>query len=58
MPISDADKGITGKFMRPFEGPYFISKELSPAMFELEDNQGKPRGMFNKRDLKPFRMKT
>jgi hypothetical protein len=25
-------------------------------MFELEDKQGKPRGMFNKRELKPFRV--
>ncbi|KDQ71523.1 hypothetical protein L798_11254 [Zootermopsis nevadensis] len=58
MPVSDAGKGVTGKFIRPFEGPYFISKALSPGMFELEDKHGKPRGMFNNRELKPFRMEN
>jgi hypothetical protein len=58
MHFSDTDKRITGKFMRPFEGQYFISKALSLTKSELEDNQGKPRGTLNKRDLKTFRMET
>jgi hypothetical protein len=58
MPFSEANQGVSAKLMRPFEGPYFISKAISPAIFEIEDDKGKPRGMFNKRDLKPFKTET
>jgi hypothetical protein len=34
-PVSDASLGITGKFQRPYEGPYFIKKLINPAIYEL-----------------------
>jgi hypothetical protein len=53
-PTSDASRGITGKFQRPFEGPFTIRKTIPPAMYELCDRKGKLRGLFNLRDLKPY----
>jgi hypothetical protein len=46
-PTSDAAQGITGKFQRPFEGPFVIQKFIPPAMYELHDEKGKSRGLFN-----------
>jgi hypothetical protein len=53
-PTSDAAQGITAKFIRPFEGPYQIVKVYPPATYEIADAEGKVRGRFNKRSLKPF----
>jgi hypothetical protein len=53
-PTSDAAQGITGKFQRPFEGPYTIRKIIPPAMYELKGEDGKLRGLFNLRHLKPY----
>lgn len=53
-PTSDAAQGITAKFVRPFEGPYWIVGICPPATYEIADQDGKPRGRFNKRALKPF----
>jgi hypothetical protein len=46
-PISDAVLGVTGKFIRPFEGPYFVSRIIPPSAFELTDGKGKIKGEFN-----------
>jgi hypothetical protein len=53
-PISDAVQGIIGKFQRPFEGPFVIQKFMPPAMYELHDEKGKSRGLFNLKQLKPY----
>jgi hypothetical protein len=53
-PASDAAQGIIGKFQRPFEGPFTIQKVVNPALFELRDETGKFRGLFNLRQLKPY----
>jgi hypothetical protein len=53
-PVSDAARGITSKFIRPYNGPYQITKVCPPSMFELSDMTGKLRGRFNKQSLKPF----
>jgi hypothetical protein len=53
-PISDATQGIIGKFQRPFEGPFIVQKVVNPALFELQDEEGKCRGLFNLRHLKPY----
>jgi hypothetical protein len=52
--LSDANRGITHKFARPYEGPFRISRILSPAIFEISDAKGRIRGMFNKGALKKF----
>jgi hypothetical protein len=51
---SDALKGITLKFQRPYDGPYRISRVVTPSIFELVDARGNPRGRYNKRALKKF----
>ncbi|PNF35642.1 hypothetical protein B7P43_G18254 [Cryptotermes secundus] len=53
-PVSDATRGITSKFIRPYEGPYVITDVLLPSMFEISDLNGKARGRFRKQSLKPY----
>jgi hypothetical protein len=53
--LSDANRGITHKFTRPYEGPFSISQIISPAIFEILDARGRIRGIFNKGALKKFR---
>lgn len=52
--VSDTVAGITGKFMRPYQGPVKISKVIPPAMYEISEMNGKVRGVFNKNALKPY----
>jgi hypothetical protein len=54
-PISDAVRGITSKFVHLFQGPYRISKILGHFAYELQDEQGKVRGEFNKKQLKQYK---
>jgi hypothetical protein len=54
-PISNAVRGITSKFLLPFQGPYVISKVLGHSAYELRDDQGKVRGEFNKKQLKQYK---
>jgi hypothetical protein len=51
---SDAAQGVISKFQRPYEGPFVINKIINPNMFEIYDEQGKPRGLFHLHDLKPY----
>jgi hypothetical protein len=53
-PVSDAVHGITGKFQLPYEGPYRIHRQVTPSIFELADPEGKIRGVFNLKHLKPY----
>jgi transposase InsO family protein len=57
-PISDAIAGVTGKFIRPFEGPYTISKLIPPSTVELCDSKGKVRGTFNWKSIKRYQEAT
>jgi hypothetical protein len=50
--ISDAARGVTAKFQRPYEGPYLITQIIISPTFEISDQEGKFRGTFNKRLLK------
>jgi transposase InsO family protein len=51
---SDAIAGVTSKFGHVFQGPFKITTFTPPAMFELTDLNGKIRGVFNKKALKPY----
>lgn len=53
---SVATQGVTGKFQRSFEGPYYISNMANPNLCELQDENGKPRGLFHLQHLKPYSM--
>lgn len=53
-PVSNAAQGVTGKFIRPYEGPYVITRIIPPSVYEISGNNGKVRGQFNKHSLKPY----
>jgi hypothetical protein len=53
-PASDAAQGIIGKFNHPYEGPYRIQRIISPSIYELGDEEGKVRGNFNLKHMKPY----
>jgi hypothetical protein len=55
---SDAIAGRTGKFARPFEGPYCISKLIPPSTVEIIDNEGRSKGVYNWKSIKPYREAT
>jgi hypothetical protein len=50
-PTSDAAQKISVKFPRAFEEPVTIQKLTLPAMYELGDETGNLRGLFNLRHL-------
>lgn len=39
-PASDAAVGVTAKFIHTYEGPYIISKVISPPTYELSTTKG------------------
>jgi hypothetical protein len=51
-PSSDAIAGVTRKFIRPYEGPYIISKVIPPSTVEVCDRNGKFKGQFNLKNLR------
>jgi hypothetical protein len=51
---SDAVKGVNDKFMHLYAGPYTIHRILPHSTYELVDDQGKLRGEFNKKQLRPY----
>jgi hypothetical protein len=53
-PASDAVQGVTSKFKRPYEGPYRIQLKVNPSIYELADSEGRIRGLFNLKHLKPY----
>jgi len=54
-PMSDAIKGETSKFMLLYEGPFLISKIYPHSGYELKDENGRAKGKFSKKALKPYR---
>jgi hypothetical protein len=54
-PNSDAIAGVTGKFIRPYEGPYMISKVIPTSTVEVCDGNGKFRGQFNLKSVKVYK---
>jgi hypothetical protein len=46
-PTSDAALGVTAKFMRPFDGPWVITKIIPPSPYEISDKERRIRGTFN-----------
>jgi len=54
-PCSDAIVGVTGKFIRPYEGPYMIGKVLPPSTVEVCDRNGKFKSQFNWKLIKVYK---
>jgi len=57
-PMTDATEGEKSKFMLLYEGPFLISKIYPHSAYELKDENGKARGKFSKKALKPYREET
>jgi hypothetical protein len=53
-PVSDAAQGLAAKFQRPYEGVFVITKIVSKGMYEISDERGRLRGLFNICHLKPY----
>jgi len=53
-PVSEVLKGVAGKFSRPCEDPWSITKLIPPYSFEVSGVDGKVRGVFHKQALKPY----
>lgn len=51
--LSDAAKFFSSKLAPKYEGPFIVSKKLSPWTYELKDMNGKFRGAWHAKDLKP-----
>jgi hypothetical protein len=52
---SDMAKGVTSKFQRPYEGPYYVTRIVNPSIYEISDARGKSKGIFNKGSSRRFR---
>jgi hypothetical protein len=57
-PSSDAIAGVTGKFIRPYEGPYMISTVIPPSTIEVCESNGKIKGQFNWKYIKVYKEAT
>lgn len=51
--LSDATKGFTAKLAKKFVGPFKISKRIGYCVYQLADTDGKERGNWHTKDLKP-----
>jgi hypothetical protein len=57
-PSSDAIAGMTARFIRPYEGPYMISKVIPPSTVEVCNNNGKIKGQFNWKSITVYKEAT
>jgi len=46
---------VTGKFIRPYEGPYLISKVISPSTIEVCNRNGRFIGQYNLKSTKVYK---
>ena len=53
-PVSDATRGIIGKFQRIYEGPFLIRKRINSGLYELQNELGEVKGLFHITHLKPY----
>jgi hypothetical protein len=53
-PVSDASKGITGKFQRLYEGPFVIKEVVNVYLYKLQSKSGNSKGLFHISHLKPY----
>jgi hypothetical protein len=53
-PISDACQGVTAKLQRPYIGPFNIKQIVNPYLYEVQDERGVIKGLYNLRHLKPY----
>lgn len=51
--LSNAAKYFSAKLGPKFSGPYVISRRISPWSYEIKDDMGNLKGIWNVKDLKP-----
>lgn len=51
--LSNAAKYFSAKLGPKFSGPYVISRRISPWSYEIKDDMGNVKGIWNVKDLKP-----
>lgn len=51
--LSDAAKYFSSKLAPKYAGPFIVTKKVSPWTYELKDIEGKSRGIWHAKDLKP-----
>lgn len=51
--LSDAANYTTAKLAPKFGGPFIVSRKLSPWTYQLQDGEGRDKGVWNVKDLKP-----
>lgn len=56
--LSDASKDYSAKLAPKFVGPFIVSRKTSPWMYELTDLEGKWRGLWHVKDLRPGPLDT
>lgn len=52
--LSDASRYFSAKLSPRYVGPFLVKKKVSLWTYELEDEHGKAKGIWNVKDLKPF----
>lgn len=57
-PTSNASEGIAQKFCLLYEGPYRITNQHVPNVYEVTDLKGILRGHFNTNNLRPYHTDT
>lgn len=50
--LSDASKDFTAKLAPKFLGPFIVKRKHSPVMYDLVDEQNRPKGTWHVKDLK------
>lgn len=50
--LSDATRDFTAKLAPKYVGPFTVKRKLSPLLYELVDEQNRPKGTWHIKDLK------
>jgi len=53
-PVSEAARGVTSKFAKPYEGPRYVTKIIPLSSYEISSANDKVCGVFHKQALKPY----
>jgi hypothetical protein len=52
--VSDAVDGVTKKFARPYDGSWKVRRVINPTTYEVADEQGVIRKVYNQSAMKRY----
>jgi hypothetical protein len=52
--VSDAVDGVTKKFAGPYDGPWKVTRVINPTTYEVADEQGVVRKVYNQNAMKRY----